>query len=73
MVFSLWFPIMPQKEHNNILMFKETISKMEIRVDLLIAFHFIRFQHLQIHPHAFNIISVVDWVAVLEKRKYLSD
>lgn len=53
---------MPQREHNNILMCKETISKTEIRVDFLIAFHFIQFQHLQIHPYAFNIISAADWV-----------
>lgn len=32
---SLWFPIMHRTDHNNGLMFQKTISKMEIREDLL--------------------------------------
>lgn len=39
-------------------------KKREIRAVLLtmIAFHFIQFLHLQIHPYAFNIIPIVDCV-----------
>lgn len=47
---------------STILTFKETISKIEIREDLLIAFQCIHFQHLQIHPYAFNMFSAVDWL-----------